>query len=46
MDDNLANPLAWQFLSPAAEGQDGAAYFFIDDKATELAKFYRIEISE
>ncbi len=43
---NLANPLAWQQLSPADEGIDGASYYFIDDKAVELAKFYRIEISE
>ena len=44
--EDLANPLAWQQLSPVDEGIDGVSYYFIDDKAVELAKFYHIEISE
>lgn len=44
--ENLANPLGWESLSPETEGLAGSEYFMVDGKATSLAKFYRIEISE
>lgn len=44
--EDLANPLAWEVISPESEGLAGSEYFMVDHKATSPAKFYRLEIAE